>query len=200
MKQFSTYAGWIALVAVIVLYGLYFSRDNRSVSSVRSSASAKGGDSFRIAYFNIDTLQEYYKEFKDAEGKMKEKETASKNMLSAMGTRYQKRLAEVQNKARNNALSEVEGQAAQQELGKMENEYRQKDMELDQELKTMQMDLMGNLNKKVEDYLKEYNKDKGYAYIFSFQPGLIMYYKDSAYDVTREIIDGLNARYKPSGK
>jgi outer membrane protein len=199
MKQISTFAGWIALIAVAILYFLFFSQPGLKRTSSGSGAAISDTAHFRIAYFNIDTLQEYYLEFKDAEEKMKAKESTSKNTLSAMSAHYQKRLAEIQAKAKSNTLTEIEGQAAQQELGRLENEYRQKDMELDQELKLMQMELMNALNKKVEAYLKEFNKDKGYAYVFSYQPGMLMYYKDSIYDVTGEMIKGLNQAYKKNG-
>ena len=51
--------------------------------------------------------------------------------------------------------------------------------------------IKGNLKKKIDDYLAIYNKDKGFAYIFSNDPGL-MYYKDNAYDITADVIKGLN--------
>jgi outer membrane protein len=41
-----------------------------------------------------------------------------------------------------------------------------------------------------------YNKNKEFAYIFSSNPDL-MYYKDTAYDITADIVKGLNAEYKP---
>ena len=47
----------------------------------------------------------------------------------------------------------------------------------------------------IEDFLKEYNKDKRYTYIVSYEQGLF-YYKDSSYNVTADVIKGLNERYK----
>ena len=55
---------------------------------------------------------------------------------------------------------------------------------------------MTDLRKKVEDYLKEYNKEKGYAFILSYEPGFMLYYKDTLYDVTSDVIAGLNEKYK----
>ena len=196
MKQISTIVGWVALAGVVILFVLFFNQKGVPQPVSGGTSASNSSAAFRIAYFNIDTLQEYYAEFKDAEEKMKAKESTSKNTLNAMSSRYQKRLAEIQSKVRSNTLTETEGQAAQQELGRLENEYRQKDMELDQELKMMQMELMNDLNKKVEVYLKEFNKERGYAYIFSYQPGMLMYYKDSIYDITGDMIKGLNKQYK----
>jgi outer membrane protein len=54
---------------------------------------------------------------------------------------------------------------------------------------------MQNVNKRIEDFLKEFNKDKGYAYILAHQPGTI-YYKDNRYDITSDVLKGLNESYK----
>ena len=51
----------------------------------------------------------------------------------------------------------------------------------------------------MEDFLQEYNKDKGFAYIISYEPG-IMHYKDSIYDITRDVLTGLNQKYKAKAK
>jgi outer membrane protein len=195
MKQLYPVISWVALVAVAVLFVLHFNHTEmlkRDISVIKKFDSAN----FRIAYFNIDTLQANFDEFKDAESKLKAKESSSRNTMNELNIRYQRRLNELQEKARVQSMSQAEGEAAQQELARMENAYKQKDLELDQELKKMQMDLMGSLNKKVEDYLKDYNKDRGFAYIFSYQPGALIYYKDTIYDITRELIRGLNIQYK----
>ncbi|MBL0135149.1 MAG: OmpH family outer membrane protein [Chitinophagaceae bacterium] len=153
---------------------------------------------FRIAYFDIDTLQEHYNSFQDAEEKIKAKENASKNQLNSLNASYQKRLRELQEKAP--TMTQADGEAAQRELAQLEKQFQQKELELDQELKKMQMDLMTDLHKQVEDYLKTYNQGKGYAYIFSYSPGVLMYYKDSLYDITGDMIKGLNTLYKKENK
>jgi outer membrane protein len=48
---------------------------------------------------------------------------------------------------------------------------------------------------KIEDFLKLYNKDKNYAYILSSSSNII-YYKDTTYNITADLITGLNAAYK----
>ena len=52
----------------------------------------------------------------------------------------------------------------------------------------------GIMRIKIEDYLKEYNKGKGYSYIFSSAPEF-MYLKDTTYNITEDLINGLNKLY-----
>jgi outer membrane protein len=67
------------------------------------------------------------------------------------------------------------------------------------ELQDLQFKMAQEMNKTIEDYLKKFNKDKGYTYILTSQPGLI-YYKDTAHNITRELISGLNLEYKSKKK
>jgi outer membrane protein len=62
-------------------------------------------------------------------------------------------------------------------------------------LQDMSMRKMQEVKNKVEEFLKEYNKSKGYTYIFGYEPGF-MFYRDSSYDVTGDLINGLNDKYK----
>ena len=54
---------------------------------------------------------------------------------------------------------------------------------------------MQEVRTKIENYLKEYNKAKGYSFIISYEPGLV-YYKDSIYNITGDVVKGLNEMYK----
>jgi len=77
----------------------------------------------------------------------------------------------------------------------MEKAFQGKEKMMNDEFQDEQFKKLQDVKKKIEDYLKEYNKDKGYAFIFSSSPDL-MYYKDSAYDITPDVIKGLNILYK----
>jgi outer membrane protein len=63
------------------------------------------------------------------------------------------------------------------------------------------MKTMENLKKNIDDYLITYNKEKAYSYIFSYSSGLnVLFYKDSATNITDEIVAGLNAEYNKTKK
>ena len=86
------------------------------------------------------------------------------------------------------------------EVGLLQQQYQKRKLELDQEMQKLQQDRMAELRKQVEEFLKEYNKSKKYSYILSYEPGFIIYYKDSAYDITGDLISGLNTQYKAKKK
>lgn len=197
MKNISTILSVIALVLIGVLFYLHFNQDN----SIRKSASnsiQKDSTDFRIAYFDIDSLQEHYQYFKDISGQVKSKENAIASELSNMQTSYQKKIREWQERGPN--MTQAEGEAAQREYAQMQQRFEQRQLTLEQDLQKHKMDMMNDVRKKIEDYLKEYNKDKGYAFILSYEPGFMLYYKDSVYDITNDVISGLNSQYKTNSK
>jgi outer membrane protein len=59
---------------------------------------------------------------------------------------------------------------------------------------------MEDLRKRINDFLTEYNKKKDYSYIFSYSSGLnVMFYKDTTYNITDEVVAGLNDAYRKAG-
>jgi outer membrane protein len=197
MRHISTYLSILALVAVGFLYYLHFKQEKKSVVHTSKSVST-GSNDFRIAYFDIDSLQEKYQYFKDVSGQMKQKEANLSSQMDALQNTYQKRLKELQEKGP--TMTQSEGEAAQREVAQMQQKFQQRQMSMEQDLKKHQVDLMTDVRNKIENYLKEYNKEKGYAFILSYEPGFMLYYKDSVYDITDDVIAGLNEQYKSEKK
>ena len=52
----------------------------------------------------------------------------------------------------------------------------------------------------INSFLKEYNKTKGYDLIISNTAFDNLLFGNPAYNITNEIVEGLNARYTPSAK
>jgi outer membrane protein len=193
MKQISTILSLLALIGVGILFYLHFKEDKKIEKHTSHSVQTGKGD-FRIAYFDIDSLQEKYDYFKDVSGEVKAKEANINSQLNALQDSYQKRLKELQDKGPQ--MTQAEGEAAQREYAQMQQKYQQRQIAMEQELKKHQIDLMTDVRNKIENYLKEYNKEKGYAFILSYEPGFMLYYRDSVYDITNDVIRGLNGRYQ----
>jgi outer membrane protein len=162
-------------------------------SGTPSEATAETPADFRIAYFDIDSLQNKYEYFKDALGELKAKEENMNKELSGLERSYQKKINEWQQKGA--SMSQSEADAVQREYGQMQQNYQQRRLTLEQQLENLKMDYKKNIKTKIEDYLSQFNKDKGYAFIISYEPEL-MFYRDTAYNITEDLIQGLNSEYK----
>lgn len=56
-----------------------------------------------------------------------------------------------------------------------------------------------DIKKKIEDFIKEFNKNRGYTFVLSDDPGLF-YYRDTTYNITKEVVKGLNETHKNEKK
>lgn len=198
MKQISILLSVLALIGVGILFYLQFSGNKKTNKSSSGSAVKAGKGEFKMAYFDIDSLQEKYEYFKDVSGEVKSKEAEVTSQLTSMQENYQKRLRQLQEKGP--TMTQSEGEAAQRELAGMQQKYQQRQMTLEQNLKKQQMDLMTDVRTRIETFLKDYNKEKGYAFILSYEPGFMLYYRDSVYDITNDVIQGLNSVYQQEKK
>lgn len=197
MKQLSTFLSILALIGVGVLFYFHFSAAKASLPAPATPAEETRTD-FRIAYFDIDSLQDKYEYFKDVSDKIKNREANVTAQLNTLQNNFQKRLRELQEKGP--TMSQSEGEAAQREYAQMQQKYQQQQMTMEQDLKKHQIEMMTDVRTKIENYLKEYNKQKGYAFILSYEPGFMLYYRDSVYDITSDVIEGLNDQYRKEKK
>lgn len=195
MKQTNTIITVILAIAVAILFYLQFSGSKQGKSIV----VAAGGDSSnvsnqgKIAYFEMDSIEQKYLYIKEVQANLKQREQAITGELQGMRNGYLGRIQQLQSKAA--TMSQQEGEAAQAEINQMERNMQQKEAKLAQDLQEQQFKLMQDINKKIEAYMTEYNQEKGYSYIISRQSGDFIYFKDTTLNITADVIKGLNERY-----
>ncbi|MCA6450238.1 MAG: OmpH family outer membrane protein [Chitinophagaceae bacterium] len=192
MKNLNLGLNIVLVVAVAVLFYLQFSSPAVDrVSTVGTKAVPAG--SFKIAYFETDSIQNQFEYFKEVSSELQAKDQANARILGDMKNTFAAKYQELQKVAA--SLSQAELASKQQELMQMEKTFQGKEKMMSDEMQDEQFRKMQDVKKKIEDYLKEYNKDKGYAFILSSSPDL-MYLKDTVYNITPDVIRGLNALYK----
>ncbi len=194
MKQLSLILSIIAIGLSGVLIFLRVKGNDPVKPAVTVAADgAQGANSFRIAYFELDSLQNNYQYFKDALSTLKTKEESMNNELASLEKSYQKKIAEWQQKGNN--MSQAEAEAANREYQQMQQNFQSRKQQLDQNINDQMNETRKKIRERLEAYLKEYNKGKNYSYILSDFPEGI-FYKDTAYNITNDLIKGLNESYK----
>ncbi|RYY22703.1 MAG: OmpH family outer membrane protein [Chitinophagaceae bacterium] len=198
MKHISTLLSVLALILVAVLFYLHFNHQVE-VKRIRAEndAQKRANAGVTIAYFEMDSVEHNLDYVKDAMEKFKVKEQQMNTQLNGLKNNYQRRIEEWNKKGQ--TMTQTESEAAQREYNQMNENYQAQKQKLEMELQDLQFKMAQEMNKTIEDYLKKYNKDKGYSYIMTSQPGLI-YYKDTAHNITRDLIAGLNLEYKSKKK
>jgi len=193
MKNISTLLNVVSLALIAVLFFLFFNHTEQ-LKKISVATEKQSNSSFKIAYFEIDSLEAHYDYFKDILGQAKSKESAMNSELSGMEKAYQRKIAEWQQKGAK--MTQAESEQAQQEYAGMQQNYQSRKQSLSEELYKYNEDLKADIKKKIENFLKEYNKKGNYSYIIAYEPNSFMYYKDTLYNITQDLVDGLNAGYK----
>jgi outer membrane protein len=189
MKPNSWIVNGVMAVAIVVLFVLHF---NSNSTPIKSSALAAGG--VKVAYFEIDSIQNSYTFFKDVKAALQAKDVENAKQLTALKNAFAIKYQDLQKNGQ--YLSQAEIGARQQELAQLEKNYTNREQQLAAEMQEESFKRLQEVKQKIEAFLVSYNKNKEFAYIFSSNPDL-MYYKDTAYDITADIVKGLNAEYKP---
>lgn len=198
MKNFSLIFNVILLVLVAYLFYLHFSTSSGTIE--KSSHAGKDSSTHhgnKIAYLDLDSLQNNYEYYKKIKLEFDRKQAASNEEITNMQKRYQNRAMQLQQKGP--TMNQQEQESAMKEINQMQQELQAKKQSLDNELFNYNSKMKEDILTRIQNYLKLYNIDGRYDYILSYEPGF-MFYKDSALNITRDVIKGLNEQYMQTKK
>ena len=116
--------------------------------------------------------------------------------LNKKANELEKEKRDFQTKYENNAfLSQERAQQEYNRILKLEQDLQEQSNQLQSELMSENEKNNLQLRDSINAFLKEYNKGKKYDLILSNTGFDNLLYADSAYNITQEILEGLNARY-----
>lgn len=204
MKQYLLYIlNGILAVAVIVLYILHFTckpsaNDDDNIPAVSKNAKRINADQYLpIAYINVDSLLLKYSFAKEANERLLSKSERSQAELNRQMNQWQREAADFQHKVQNNSfLSRERAEQENARLMKRRQELEQLDTKLSQELMQEQKKMNEQLKDTINTFLKQYNKKRKYQIILSNTMNDNVLYAKDGYDITSEVIEILNSRYK----
>jgi len=190
----------IFALGIIVLLILNFTK--KTVSTPASSAvNSEVSKSLKVAYVDLDSIQEKYVYYQEKMNEFdRKKEAADRDLNAAFQKIDNERLAFLK---KGQSITQAEAESFQQMYqGKLQNLDQQKKV-LENKIAEEGMKTMDELKKRMNDFIVEFNKQKHYSYIFSHSSAInFLFYKDTTYNITNEVVEGLNQAYKkqPQGK
>ncbi len=159
-----------------------------------ASAKAAAGD-MKIAYVEVDSIMSQYKFCKEYSLILQKKGQNIQNTLAQKQQALQAAAANFQQKVQQNAYTREQAEGVNASLQKQSNDLQMLNQRLSAEFQNETDQFNKALRDSIQHYLATYNKDKKYSIIFSKQ-GDNLLYADKAYDITNDIIAGLNKAYK----
>ena len=184
----------VAFVATAALTACDKSNPQMDQKPENANKTAVAGE-LKIAYVEVDSIMSQYKFCKEYSLILQKKGQNIQNTLAKKQEALQDAVANFQQKVQQNAYTREQAEAINAGLQKQGNDLQV----LNQRLSTEFQNETDKFNKahgdRIQHYLAVYNNDKKYSIIFSKQ-GDNLLYADKAYDITNEIIAGLNKAYK----
>ncbi|MCR4583584.1 MAG: OmpH family outer membrane protein [Prevotella sp.] len=154
----------------------------------------------KIAYVEVDSLMTQYTFAKDYSVTLQKKSNNARNTLTQKGNQLQAAVNNFQQKLNNNGFTSREQAESQQAaIQRQQNDLQALQARLENELANETAKFNEALRDSLQNFLKAYNKDKKYDLILS-KAGDNILLAEKRYDITQDVINGLNKRYKPAAK
>lgn len=185
----------VALAAATTMGLVSCDKSSPKMDDKTPASAQKSGECAKIAYVEVDSIMTQYKFCKEYS---KILETKGNNIQKTLATKQQQlqaAAANFQQKIQQNAYTREQAEAIQAGLQKQNNDLQVLNQRLSAEFQSETDNFNKALHDSLQHYLAFYNKDKKYSLIFSKQ-GDNLLYADKAYDITNEVVAGLNKAYK----
>ena len=191
----------VRVMSVMAIALLAMASCNKEAQKVdeKTQAHATQSGSVKIAYVEVDSIMSQYKFCKEYSLILQKKSQNIENTLAAKQNSLQAAAAKFQQDVQNNKYTQQQAEAVQANLQKQGADLQALQQRLGAEFQNETNTFNKALRDSIQHYLAEYNKDKKYGLILS-KAGDNILYADKAYDITNEVIAGLNKAYKPAKK
>ena len=145
----------------------------------------------------MDSLLSNYLQSRELNEAFLKKVEDNRTDLNMKAKRFEEEVMAFQQKLENNGfISRERAEQAQAELMVKRQNLQKLDQELMEKTQREQIELNQKLYTEITDFLKEYNKTKGYQMILSTTLGGNVFYAEESFDITKDVVDKLNQQYK----
>lgn len=185
----------VAAVASVVMT----SCDKSTPKMDEKGAEQQAPVELKIAFVEVDSIMTQYTFCKDYTQILQKKGQNIQNTLAAKQRSLEQAAANFQQKLQQNAYTREQAEGIQASLQKQAADLDVLNQRLSNEFQTETDKYNNALRDSIQHFLARYNKDKKYSLILS-KAGDNLLYADKAFDITAEVIAGLNKAYKPAKK
>ena len=188
------------ILYTLAIAGLMASCNNAGSKMDEQPAAGGSTTGMKIAYVEVDSLMTQYDFAKDYSVTLEKKSNNARNTLTQKGNALQAAVNNFQQKINNNGFQSREQAAGvQADIERQQRDLQELQARLENELASETAKFNVALRDSLQNFLKAYNKDKHFDLILS-KAGDNLLWADKKFDITNDVINGLNKRYKPGKK
>jgi outer membrane protein len=177
---------------------MYFRYTSADIHRIKD-ANNQVANSLKIGYFDFDTLDNYYDYSKEVRASLMKLDSANQSKLARMREDYNNEIKKY-NQA-SVAPTQLQQSTFQQKMEEMQTDYERVGADLGQQYQSESLRQIQQVRREIQKFLKEYCKEKGFAYVFGTQEiDNVVYYKDTIRNITRDLVDRLNEKFRNERK
>ena len=187
-------------MSVAAMAALALAACNNAAPKMDEQPAAVPQGGMKIAFVEVDSLASQYQFCIDYTKILEKKRTNATNTLNQKGQQLQAAMNNFQQKINNNQFrSREEAENAQLAIQRSQQSLQELQNRLGAELEKEAADFSVALKDSLDHFLAMYNKDKKFDLILSKSDATNnILFADKRYDITQDVINGLNKRYKPT--
>jgi outer membrane protein len=184
-------------VAVVVVFILQFNGKEEKKAEEKKVETLQEASSMNVAYIKTDSLILHYKLARKLENQFADQKRESQRQLEQRMNKFQKNYQAFQEKVqRGGFLSQASAEAQQQELLTEQQQLEQLNQKLNSDLMAKEQRIYQELYDSITSYVNHFNRGKKYDFILSHTAGGAIIFGKERYNITGEILSGLNARFE----
>ena len=188
----------VALAALTIACNNQSAKMDEQPAAASETTTQQGG--MRLAYVEVDSLMTQFEFAKEKTKELEKKSNNARNTLTQKGNQLQAAANNFQQKLQNNGFtSREQAEGVQAALQRQQNDLAALQARLENELAQETQKFNIALRDSLNHFLEIYNKDKKYDMILA-KSGDNILMASRQYDITQDVINGLNKRYKSSAK
>src|SRR5574344_162516 len=184
-------------LAIAAMASVALTSCNKSQTENDTKAQNATPTSTKIAYVEVDSIMSQYQFCKDYSLLLQKKGQNIQTTLAAKQQALQAAAANFQQNVQQNKYTQQQAEAINAGLQRQNQDLQALNQRLSGEFQAETDKYNGALRDSIQHFLAIYNKDKKFGLILS-KAGDNILYADKTYDITKEVIAGLNKAYKPS--
>lgn len=148
-----------------------------------------------IAYVQMDSLLAHYDMFTELSTAFQDRSTKAESDLASRGRRLESDFASAQDRVQKGLVTQIQARDLEAQLMQKQQDFATYRDQLVAQVAEEERVMLNRIYNSISEYMKEFNKDYRYGLIVTTSAGNPVLHADPAYDITTEVIAGLNAYY-----
>jgi outer membrane protein len=199
MKKLPLILSLIAIfIAGLVIVLEFTDKDEKDEAVVNEKTAATSNG--KIAFVEVDSIIFNFQMFFDLRDELMSKQQDSEAELNAKGKEYETGARDFEEKVRKGLVTRATAAQMEQDLMQQQQNLLNLRDQLQYELAEEEAVMNRQVLEYIYDYIEEYTASNSFDYILGKSFGSPIMYGHNSLDITKEILDGVNAKYEAGQK